>query len=552
MRRSLSLRGKFVLIVLGCAVLPLALFGLWLTRTAGRSAETLLRARLRTSMSVIVERIGTRWVNQRSQLLALCESETVQNLLAADPSVLNDDEARRLAELSAGVWSDVSFLALRDNSGTPRWTSPADSASIPTPASGSSALLPVTIDVYDMRSDSVRGTLEAHLRMGSLLPGGTEWGGVSGSVLAAFDVTTGAPLLPLSIDQGLFEQDRFFWADEPWLAERKTLYDPSLQLVLAAPLTPFIEPFEEAARRNLLLLAVVAVGGFALALGVSWPVTRDLKELAAAAEHVSAGDLDRKVRESGGDEVGRVARAFNAMLDSLRSTLRRLSQREALASVGEFAASLAHEVRNPLTSIRVDLQRLEEKLPEDPAARALLTRALGQIERVDHSVTGALRVARSGHIEAEPVDIRQPLAAAIHAARPRFEERGSILESPQISSDPLPVSGNSAALEQLFLNLLLNAAEALDRGAQASVTVERRVQDLRVSVRDSGRGIAQEDLTRVFDPFFSTKPEGTGLGLAIARRIAAAHGGELSIESTVGQGTQVNVVLPLATRPGAT
>ena len=552
MRQSLSLRGKFVLIVLGCAVLPLALFGLWLTRTAGRSAETLLRTRLRTSMSVIVERIGTRWINQRSQLLELCESETVQNLLATDPGVRDDDGTRRLAELSAGLGNDVSFLALRDNSGTPRWTSPANSASVPALAPGSGAALPVTIDVYDMQTDSVRGTLEAHLRMGSLLPGGTEWGGVSGSVLAAFDVATGASLLPLSIDQGLFERDRFFWGDEPWLAERQTLYDPSLQLVLAAPLTPFIEPFEEAARRNLLLLAVVAVGGFALALGVSWPVTRALKELATAAEHVSAGDLDRKVRESGSDEVGRVARAFNAMLDSLQRTLRRLSQREALASVGEFAASLAHEVRNPLTSIRVDLQRLEEKLPEDPAARALLTRALSQIERVDHSVTGALRVARSGHIEAEPVDIRQPLAAAIHAARPRFEERGSILESPHMSSDPLLVSGNSAALEQLFLNLLLNAADALDRGGQASVTLERRAQDLRVSVRDSGRGIAQEDLIRVFDPFFSTKPEGTGLGLAIARRIAAAHGGELSIESTVGQGTRVDVVLPLAARPGAT
>ena len=114
------------------------------------------------------------------------------------------------------------------------------------------------------------------------------------------------------------------------------------------------------------------------------------------------------------------------------------------------------------------------------------------------------------------------------------------------------MSGNSAALEQLFLNLLLNAAEALHRGGQASVVVERRVRDLRITVRDGGRGIAQEDLARVFDPFFSTKREGTGLGLAIARRIAAAHGGELSIDSTIGQGTQVDVVLPLAVQPTAT
>ena len=112
-------------------------------------------------------------------------------------------------------------------------------------------------------------------------------------------------------------------------------------------------------------------------------------------------------------------------------------ERGALASVGEFAASLAHEVRNPLTSIRVDLQRIEEALPEDSETRDLLQRALSQVERLDHSVSGALRVARSGHIESKPVDLRESLRAAAHEAEPAFARRPSI---PRAICLPKPAS----------------------------------------------------------------------------------------------------------------
>jgi two-component system sensor histidine kinase HydH len=217
--------------------------------------------------------------------------------------------------------------------------------------------------------------------------------------------------------------------------------------------------------------------------------------------------------------------------------------------VGEFAASLAHEVRNPLTSIRVDLQRIEEALPEDSETRDLLQRALSQVERLDHSVSGALRVARSGHIESEPVDLRESLRAAAHEAEPAFARSGGLLEPLELGSDPLWVSGNLAALEQLFLNLLLNAAEALEGSGRAGIEVQQVRAGVRICVWDRGRGIAPEDLDRVFDPFYSTRPEGTGLGLAIAQRIAAAHGAELLIESSPGSGTQVALVLARAEGP---
>ncbi len=548
--RSLSLRSKFILIVLGGAVLPLALLGLWLTRTAERSGEELLRARLQTSLSQVVDEVGLRWLSQRSQLLRLAECGAVQAALRDSFATreVADLAQTELQSLYAGMGSTVSGAEVRDRSGSTRWVVGSEDG-----GSGRSGrlepALPVSLGIYDNASGARLGTLEARLVTGSLLPGGAGWGGVSGSVLALFDRNSGASLIPLSIDPALFARESFVWGEEPWLTVRHVLHEPPMELVLAAPVTPFAEPFQEAARRNVWILVIVAVGGFALATLLTRRTTRALVRLAAAAEAVSRGDLERRVEEASTDEVGRVARAFNAMTESLRRTLRELSQRQALAAVGEFAASLAHEVRNPLTSIRLDLQRVEEKLEEESDARHLLDRALGEIERVDRSVTGALRVARSGRIAHEPVDVRQPLEAALHSAEPEFKIRDARIEDVRLGGEPIWVRGDAAALEQLFLNLLLNAGQALESGGHAGVDVTSDGGGALVSIWDSGCGIEPDQLDEVFKPFYSTRPEGTGLGLAIAQRIAMAHGGDLSIESTPGAGTTVRVRLPLGAPP---
>jgi len=530
--------------VLGGAVLPLALLGIWLARTAERSGEELLRARLETSLADIVDAIGLRWLTSRSELLRLAESAALQGALRAGPSSIAADESAQeeLVTIHAGLRETVESAAIRDTSGVTRWTLGSDEMALlgfsrrPT--------LPIPLPIYDNVSGVRLGTLDARLTLGSLLPGSAGWSGVSGSVLAVFDPASGASLLPLSIDPGLFAAGSFVWDGETWIAVGRTLYDPPMDLALAAPVTPFTEPFRAAAHRDLWILGIVAVTVFALATLLTRRTTRALVHLADAAQAVSQGDLDRRVEDPPDDEVGRVARAFNDMTESLRRTLHELSQRRALAAVGEFAASLAHEVRNPLTAIRVDLQRVEEELPADSDARSLLARALGSIERVDRSVTGALRVARSGSITRESLDLRRPLEAAIHAAEPEFAARGATLDPVSLGDAAVEVEGDAPALERLLLNLLLNAAQALGDGGRASVTVERRGDGVSIVIKDSGGGIGREDLEKVFEPFYSTRSEGTGLGLAIARQIAVAHGGEITIDSAPGRGTRVEVVLP--------
>jgi signal transduction histidine kinase len=363
---------------------------------------------------------------------------------------------------------------------------------------------------------------------------------VLGIVLVA--VVVPLALLGLWLARG----DDFTWNGERWLVARRVLDDPPVEMFAAAPLADYVVPFRAAARRGVIVLVIVAVLCVVAAAALTRRTTRALEELAATADAVASGDLGRTVRVPDGTEVGRLARAFNTMSDSLRRTLDALARRESLAAVGEFAAGLAHEVRNPLTAIRIDLQRADEKLDAESALRVPIRRALGQVERLDATVTGALRLARSGQVGDAMVDVLVPLDAAMHAAEPELARSRATLEVAFPPRAGLSVRGDAAALEQLFLNLLLNAAQSLDDGGTVRVAVEDGDGVVRVAIRDAGRGMSPEVRARLFEPFYTTRSDGTGLGLPLARRIARAHGGEIDVESAPGAGTTVVVRLPRA------
>jgi signal transduction histidine kinase len=243
--------------------------------------------------------------------------------------------------------------------------------------------------------------------------------------------------------------------------------------------------------------------------------------------------------------MSRVGRAFNHMTDNLKSSLQELADSRALAAVGEFAAQLAHEIRNPLSAVRIDLQMVEEGLPEGSRLREIQERVLSEIERLDVTVSGALRTAQSGRAAQYVVDVREPLLAAITSARTTGGPGGVALVTRGMD-DPETVTGNAAALEQIFLNLLLNALEASDEGESVEVSLSSTDSDVLIAVADRGVGIAPEDIPRVYDPLYTTGREGAGLGLTIARRLVLAHDGRIEIESEVGAGTVVCVLLPTA------
>ncbi len=547
-----TLRAKFLLIIVAGVAVPLAVVGLWLTGATERSGRTLLHARLATALAQVVYEAGSQWVVVRGALLDVAEDPTVRAALETPKGMV----APALSRVAAPVRADVIGadravrLLLRNKEGVAWVFTEAQDSTMRLERDASEGVrgIVVEVPVTSRSTGLVLGTIEAHLPVASLVTAGAAGTGGMGAVLGIADRSTGIWLAPLPFDPSLLDHDEFDWAGERWLVAHRTLEDPRLAFAAAAPLSAYTLPFKGAARQGAIALLIVSVVTLTVAGLLTRHLTHSLERLAVAAEAVSRGDLELRVEAQGSDEVGRVARAFNVMVASVRRTLDQLATRERLAAVGEFAAALAHEVRNPLTSIRVDLQRIQEQLTQESALGIPVERVLREVSRLDRTVAGALRVARSGTSGTDRVDLRIPLERALQVAAPTFDQASARLEPLLGRTSPLVVRGDASALEQLFLNLLLNAAQALPEDGTARVMTSTADGFVEIAIHDSGRGIPEGVMDRVFEPFFSTKSEGTGLGLAVARQIAVAHGGDLLIESAEGIGTIARVRLPLLSR----
>jgi signal transduction histidine kinase len=535
--RLLGVRTRFLLVVLLGVLIPLALVGAWLAHAGKRSAEHMLREQLETALAGAATDVGHRWIELRGSLLDLGEHPAAIAALRTGRDPLGVTAPTELRTLRAALQEAVESVEFTGLDGAPLAGSNRDAAAAVAGGAGSTR---VRLPLFDPAGQRV-GSMDVRLRLAALLPAAYLSAGLDR--ISAVLNETGAPLGPLNMDPALLMRPGFLWAGEAWMAAHRRIAEPALVLALAAPTAPASLPFADAARRGVWALLLVSVGGFLLALLLTQRITVPLERLADAADSVARGELDRRVEQDGPDEIRRLGVAFNTMTSSLQRTLRRISQQEAAAAIGSFAASLAHEVRNPLSAVRLDLERAREASITDDRVATLLDRALQQIDRLDATVTGSLRIARSGNVPMTPLDIREPIRAAVAAAQPHFAERGARLDQ-AMPPDALMVHGNSAALEQLLLNLLLNAAAALPAHGSASVSARLLDDVVEITVRDDGRGIARDELDRVFDPFYTTREEGTGLGLTIVRRIADAHGAELCIESEPGQGTSVRLSMP--------
>ncbi|HUF51396.1 MAG TPA: HAMP domain-containing sensor histidine kinase [Longimicrobiales bacterium] len=539
-RRVAGIRTQFLLVLVFGALLPLLGVTAWIALSARISAERLLRQRLEQQLAQTARTIGHRWTDLRPVWLELAESETV--VAAVD----SPHASARPAPVSLDVPASASAAA-----GIPMFVLDADSNVAGTfvvhaadrAATGNiEPMLPVRLPIHDATGRRA-GTLVVNVPLRTLLPSSYGSEGTVGVVPALFD-EDGTPLVQTVIDPPLFARHRFEWRGEEWVTAQRSLHEPAMRLALAAPTAPHAQPFAAAARNGVLGLLVVLGVSVILTTLLARRITVPVRNVSRAAEDVAAGRLDLDIAtDRGPDEVRRLAAAFNAMTRSLRSYIARVSQQQAAAAIGEFAAALAHEVRNPLTAVRLDLERAQERT-DDAAARDLVSRALQQIERLDSTVAGVLRIARSGSLEIRPLDLREPVACAARAAAPMFQERRAQLNVvlPDVA---LNISGNAAAMEQMLLNLLLNAAASLPPdGGDVQLTAEATPDSIRVTVRDNGRGMTDDELARACEPFFSTRDEGTGLGLTIVQRMAQAHGAAFDITSAPGRGTSVTLTFP--------
>ncbi len=282
-------------------------------------------------------------------------------------------------------------------------------------------------------------------------------------------------------------------------------------------------------------------------------IERPLEELMNTIARVRRGDLTARVsfakRE---DDVGQLGRQFNEMIERLdhnRQEIEHLHQREMaraehLATLGELAAGLAHEIRNPLAGIAGVVDIMGKDLQANSPSRAVIGEVHREILHIQAILNDLLSYARPRPPDFHPANLNTTIEQAVLLSRQQ------VLTKPiEILFEPNPslplVEHDPALIQQVVLNLLLNGIQAISGAGQVRVGLREDHENVMVQVSDTGRGISGEALTRIFKPFFTTRSEGTGLGLSLANSIVQSHGGRIEVSSTPGKGSQFKIWLPV-------
>jgi two-component system NtrC family sensor kinase len=284
-----------------------------------------------------------------------------------------------------------------------------------------------------------------------------------------------------------------------------------------------------------------------IAIPVAWSISRPVTELAAATHKVAQGDWSVRVPVYGRGEMAIMAQSFNTMVETLRDTRDQLVQKEKLASVGQLAAGVAHEINNPLGSVLLYADILRKETPEDNMQqREDLTMIINEATRCKTIVTDLLNFSRQNEVLAQDTDLNALLQELVQEAGKQelFKE---VEMAEELDPDLAHIQADPLQLRQLFLNLMSNAAEAMPDGGRLTLRTQTGPTRgfVTVEVEDSGVGIPEENMKKLFTPFFTTKPigKGTGLGLAIIYGIVKMHQGQISVQSKVGKGTAFAITL---------
>ena len=318
---------------------------------------------------------------------------------------------------------------------------------------------------------------------------------------------------------------------------------------------------EEVAASKKILTATLAFAffvGVIISLYFIKSVTEPIAQLLRATRKIKAGKLQYRIEEKLHDEFGELAASFNEMAASLKEQCNKLQETERLAVVGELAAGMAHEIKNPMAGIKVSMEVLSQDSPLGQEDKEVLRRVINEIDRITALLKGLLNYARPPKPEMVPLDINQLLETTIHSAKYSLRTPRNKVKDPDrkiefvkdFSPDLPQVVADPDQLQQVFLNLILNAVDAIfstpDR--QGVITIQTRQASegfVHISIADTGKGIDSNALAEIFKPFFTTKPQGTGLGLAITKRLVEQHsGGSIAVANNPdGKGVIFTIIL---------
>lgn len=340
------------------------------------------------------------------------------------------------------------------------------------------------------------------------------------------------------------------------------------------------EAFRDAERLKQYIYVVAsfsACGALALAWLLSHYVVSPIRKLSTAATYLAGGEFEKvQVETSRADEIGLLYTAFGEMAKQLQNRQVMLERRvvlkqaeleetgarlketqqaaarsQQLASIGRLSAGVAHEIRTPLTSLKLFLESVENEIAISPEYEEDFRIAMKQVKRMEATISRFLDFARPQDPVFSRLDVGELIEDALLVVGPKARQQETLIQK-SISRRLPKVKGDRKQLGEALLNLMVNGLEAVSSQGEVQITVDPvelelggRLQPcVRIDVRDTGPGIAEENMNKLFDPFFTTKATGAGLGLSIVYSTIQRHGGEVMVQSAVGKGTTFSMLVP--------
>ena len=304
--------------------------------------------------------------------------------------------------------------------------------------------------------------------------------------------------------------------------------------------------------RRLFATGIVFTVGIALTIFLARRYTTPIKNLVGDFKRISAGDLSVTIPVESSDEIGEMAEGFNNMVEKLRereALEKRLYEAEHLSRVGQLASGIAHEIRNPLNYISLAIDHLKtEMLPlcgnKCAELEELTDKIKEEVRRANYRVVSFMNYGRPLKLRRTKVVYRELLGKVLPVVESRMVEQHITVDL-QIPADLPPLWIDGELFRNCILNFVMNASQAMPDGGTITLGAAVEPERLKLTFSDHGSGITAEDISKIFQPYFTTKDVGIGLGLAITERIIKEHGGEIEVESTPGVGTTFAVLLPL-------
>jgi two-component system NtrC family sensor kinase len=352
--------------------------------------------------------------------------------------------------------------------------------------------------------------------------------------------------------------DRAYIADDWYFAAYEPIHDPSGEIIGALGVALLEAPFTEPQKGYRTFFLVTTTAASLATLALLFLLTRALLNPIAyvvrMCRRVAAGDLNARVEIRPSGEMGILCSTIDRMADAIaareqklrKTTQRQISRSEKLASIGRLAAGIAHEINNPLTGILMFAHILQEREGRDDQDQRDIRVIVDETTRVSGIVRSLLDFARESAPSKTLLDLNDVVQEVIQLARVEVAAHEIVIMQELAARLP-PILGDRDQLKQVFLNLMLNAIEAMPTGGTLSFRSATRNGEVVVQVTDNGCGIPADHMDRIIDPFFTTKPvgKGTGLGLSVSYGILQQHGGSLEVESEENVGTTVLVVIPV-------